>query len=261
VSKPYLIFTTPRSGSTWFMFLVSAYLKKKYGYKETLSQFFTNSPLHEFLYLEQGGVIKVASVRRKETLEEGKNWAMKVEERLRLLQENQYQYLLKVMACDLDHSNKVSEALANNWQWLFLTRRDRAEQALSWCLMLGGFKSHYNVSDDLKDFTCKKVIVQPNWLKDFSRQIKCYEFRKTQYEARTGAAIEISYEDLIADHVKTMAAIFPDYWSYFDPEKLKGTIDAWTIKLPYSKSKLEYIENREEVLKLLAEDQIFGTNA
>lgn len=230
--KPIVI-TTPRSGSNLFCQMLGNLAKQHYGYKDNLYEVFTVIPLFKGGFIKVDGCIKSTGIERT-----GVKWYESArEEKLKRLQlfENDHNYLMKVFPSDLEP--EIEDMIHNNYDCIYLERKDKVGQLLS---LFGLFQTnvshHKDNSKQINEIYYDKKITE-----DFIAAVAKYNRFKASCPSKYPT---VYYEDFIANGGNELAVIqllnLPI--SVYIPEQ------AATIPTPYLSNIESLIVNKDEWL-------------
>ena len=148
-----IIVTSPRTGSTLIVELLGNLAKQQYGYKNTLHEYFTIAHAYENHHIRKDDVVITLSLERVNRI-----WftdrEYEIEKRLELLN-NEYCYMMKVFPMDM--TTNVLEYI-KNYDVIYLERKDKLRQLLSFLYMHRTNISHYKEGDK----EVSQIVYYPN---------------------------------------------------------------------------------------------------
>ena len=179
-----IIVTTPRTGSNLVCEMMWSIARENFRHKNNLYEYFTVTDLYKCTYKKVENCIRIDqfdrvkqswfNTRREEMLK-----------RLALL-EDDYRYTMKVFPTELEP--EILQAIQDHYNIIFLERRDKLRQLLSFSTMMLTNTSHYKTADKPVD----RVIYNAELTKTFFNMLEGY-FKFKQ--ANTGPTLY--YEDFI----------------------------------------------------------------
>ena len=179
-----IIVTTPRTGSNLVCEMLWSVSRENFRHKNNLYEYFTVTDLYKCTYKKVENCIRIDefdrvkqawfNTRREEMLK-----------RLALL-EDDYRYTMKVFPTELEP--EVLQAIQDHYNIIFLERRDKLRQLLSFSTMMKTNTSHYKTADKAVD----RVIYDAELTKVFFNMLEGYFKFKA---ANTGPTLY--YEDFI----------------------------------------------------------------
>jgi hypothetical protein len=240
--KPIVV-TTPRCGSELFCQMMGSVAEQHYGYKNTLHELFTITPLYRSRYRLVDGCIEVGLTERL-----GYRWFTSVrEEKLKRLAwiKKDPSYLLKIFPVDLEP--EIEDEVTKKYDIIYLERRDRLRQLISYYGMLQKNMAHYRVEkienevDFIKAHTIEQIRYNRKHTVAFLKVAMIYQEFKQTYPSKYPT---VYYEDFVAEGANEQAIV-----------KLLGlpigveVSDALTVPTPYKDSNPEdLIINQDEWL-------------
>jgi LPS sulfotransferase NodH len=186
--KNPIIITTPRTGSTVICNLLHNIAKQKYGHKNNLSEYFIVNTI-DFAYnsknvdyIDNG--IKI--VRIEGLLDRSKSVEEIIHKRLQTLKSNPL-HTIKAFASDL--TPDVKKFIIDTYDPIYLERKDKLEQFLSFASIKHNKKTHYDKdsTDTVKEFKIGATQIKP-----FVNLIKQYNELKIEKPG-----ITLYYEDFM----------------------------------------------------------------
>jgi len=241
-----VLFTTPRTGSTLICSLLADIFDKK-----NLNEFFRDYPIN---YQKTNGIVVGESF--KEILHSGPPWLGNFKDeqlrRLDLIKGN-YSYIFKLFGDPLEP--EILTEIKNNYDIIFLERKNKIRQILSFSLLVKNNTTHYTKHD-------KKInsIIYKPWVAKYI--IDNYTLYKKFKSELSSNFTTIYYEDFIeqgANHSALLSLLKL-------PIEYKSNIrinDNWIHKdsapTPYSSDNLEdlivnkktWLRDKENILEKL----------
>lgn len=211
--KPLLV-TTPRTGSTLIAEKLSNIAIDNFGYIKNLDEFFNiTTVMKTNYYIKDNIIYKDPNIRVYE------QWFKSVDEiqlqRLNMLEKNPY-YFIKVFPFNL-HSN-VEKFITNNFDLIFLERKNKVLQFLSFLGLFNGPKQSHNHKKNRYKIT--ELVYDPNLLNSFIKIINNYqEFKKKYFQGHILYYEDIEHsvsEKVIAKHLNLNVNILNDRENIFD---------------------------------------------
>jgi len=146
-NNPVLI-ATPRTGSTVMVKMLYNIARHKFGSKNYLNQYLTVTPHYREKFDKIGGVIQSLSyVREKNKFLEDHLYRDTItKNRLKLL-EGDTKYTTKVFTQDFN--GETYEFFRKHFDFIFLERRDRLAQLLSFCTMMETNKFEFRAGEEI----------------------------------------------------------------------------------------------------------------
>lgn len=188
--KPIILAATPRSGSTVIQELFYPLARDLFGYRGDLRQYFTVIPEIKTDYrVDDQGVI-----RYEGRYEWDREWCdVRVEKprRLGMLESNAHRYLIKFFPSDVIRWPAIMDHISRNYQPLYIDRRDRLRQFISYITRMQIKRSHFVVGS--QDRVGRSVVYRREDLDHFCYIIDCFQKYRSANPGRT-----ILYEDFIA---------------------------------------------------------------
>jgi LPS sulfotransferase NodH len=183
IMNPILI-TTPRTGSNLATTLLYSIANQCWGYKNNLYEYFHVSDYYRNVYKNNGTKVYIDSYERNI----GKWCHDPRAERLQRLQllNGDYKYMIKLMPKDLEP--EIIDVMAKHYDVVFLERRNKLEQLISYFTLASVGKSHYN-NDDPK---VERITYLPSTVERFIKTVQYYDEVKSRFNGVT-----IYYEDII----------------------------------------------------------------
>lgn len=241
-----IIVTTPRSGSTLITDLLGNLAKQFSGYKNTLQEYFTITELYNPEFKRINDVVYCTKLDRKlEVWYDNKR--TEILKRLNLLN-NDHNYMIKLFSEDIEQ--EVQDMIDNHYDIIYLERRDKLSQYISYMNMIGT-----NVAHHTKDSDNVKQIIYWSKFRDEFLQINDNYFKyKKKYPSKYPT---IYYEDFIikGSNEKALIDILGLDLTEFNNLEVK------TIPTPYLSdleslilNKKEWLQDREYIVNELYKD-------
>ena len=244
-----LIITTHRTGSTLICELLFNIAVYNYKYKNNLDEYFTITTLYDTVYSNVNGIIKHISTKRTEynracaTYENDFNNITRLQdlkypevlERIRLL-ENDLNYMIKLFPTDF--KKEVLDFVTKNYNIVYLERRDKLKQFLSFLGLVQTNIAHYT-----NDSTpaVNRIMYDSKWATKFICMDGMYHTLKRQYPSNIPT---LYYEDFIAEGADENALI-----KLLDlPVTRFAARPIKTVATPYRKDLEDLIINKDEWL-------------
>jgi len=222
ITNPIIV-TTPRTGSTVICRMLWNLSKEFYGHKNILYEYFTVTDLYESRYKKIDGCIQSIIPRKRIKHEWCTNYRLEKLKRLLLLIKD-YKYTMKIFPMQLEP--EIVPVIVKNFDLIYLERRDKIRQLLSFSSMMITNVSHYTSSDS----EVKTIEYSPELTDKFFELIEAYHTFK-----KNNQGITIYYEDFIENGANEAALIkllnLPI--EYFKLSKVE------TIPTPYLSENLE----------------------
>lgn len=213
------IIATARSGSSYISYLMYKIGKDQYKFKNYLNEYFTISKK----FISDYEVVN-SIVERKYKIRVNEQWfensRMIRLERLKLLQ-GKGVYAFKFFAEDIEP--EINEYIIQNHQPIFLERKDKISQFISYSHMITtNVGSYYHGENKIID----QIVIDPSHLPHFLEHQKVYRNYKRNFK---GSYKTLYYEDFMdsvdkIDFVKNLIEV-----NEFDANH----IDVGSIKTPY----------------------------
>lgn len=234
-NNPVLI-ATPRTGSTVICKMLFNIAHHKFGSKAHLNQFLTISPHYKEMFDKKDGMIQsVSYVRQKDAFfKEYENRAMITTKRLKLM-ENDIKYTTKVFS--LDFVPETYTFFKKNFDFVFIERRNKLEQLLSFSTMMTTNKHEFR---DGEDFGPNSYFSFDHALTFFIQQAHYLKIKKMSPDAPV-----IYYEDFMQLGGNTQAL---QTLLGLPIEDIPETIKIDTIPTPHSNNLEDLLINKEEWL-------------
>ena len=256
--KPIIIVTTPRTGSTVICEILGNLLMQHNGCKNVLYEYFDVSTEFKCEYDVINGVVKLTDYIRFNSsykwCTDQKEYVIDQIKRLN----GEHNYLIKYMPLEDDHaaSALIDQFIMQNYDIVYLERRDKIKQLLSYLVLVQTRIAHYTEQpnqfyDKHSKFDQKIIFNQlktEHFIRDYKKYKEFSDTHPTKYP-------KIYYEDFMALGASADAII----------NLLKLPIDAYqtptisTVPTPYSSTDLEnqilnkadWIKNKEHILNEL----------
>ncbi len=186
---PYVLIATPRSGSTVIQDLFYRLAKDSLGYAENLYQYFTVIPQFISRY-EQGedGIIRM--VHRAEHDREWCDVRREKQSRFDALVRNRHRYLIKFFPSDLTRWPNIRDYLNKVYQPLYIDRRNRIRQFISYTARMQIKKSHFEIGSN--DTVGRTIVYDPREVDAFKAIVESYLQHRSSNPGTT-----IFYEDFM----------------------------------------------------------------
>jgi hypothetical protein len=232
--KPILI-TEPRTGSTLFCQMLGNIAKQHFGYKSNLNEVFTVDPLYKSGYEKVDGVVR--STGREVA---GYQWYESArEEKLKRLAlfDNDNNYMIKIFPFDMEHAEVEIKQFVNQYDIVYLERRDKLTQLISFLGMTHNRVSHFRTGSSR---TINEIHYDKTWTKFFIKSAQLY--KQFKFENLNNHPV-VYYEDFMAlgGDESAIIQLLNLPLTVNDKEVLK------TMPTPYSESNIEsLITNKEE---------------
>lgn len=207
---PYLICATPRSGST----LLCEALRNT-GLAGNPDEYF--GPMHVARWSAKWGDLTEQGYFQR-ALEQGRGangvWGAKV---MRLYWQDFMAMLQKISQTPDLSDAELLETLFPGLKYLFITRRNKVRQAVSWLKFVQGSAWFWTETDPER---LDQVEFKPNVIDDFLRQTAIHESAWMEFFAQTGAQpYTVVYEEFVELYEETAAGIL-DYLEIDRPSSL-----------------------------------------
>lgn len=225
-----IIITTPRTGSNLVCEMVWSLSKENFGHKNNLYEFFTITDLHKSTFIKVDDRITLHKFERtKHVWFESRRTEML--KRLALLKDD-YRYTMKLFPTEIEP--EIAQMIQQQYDIVFLERRDKVRQLLSFCNMVLTNTSHYKTSEK----SVEQVTYNAELAKIFLRMLAGYsEFKK----ANSGSTL--FYEDFIQQGGDEAALIKLLKWPVANTVKFTPRF----VPTPYVKDNIEdMIVNKDE---------------
>jgi hypothetical protein len=180
--KPIIICTTPRTGANLVCQQLGAF-----GYKNTLYEFFGVQLAYESEFRRINDRIEITKYEPRDTPWYTSKREVQLE-RLKLL-DNDYNYMIKFFPFELEP--EAIELIKENYSIVYLERRNRLDQFLSWLAMTTTKKSHYRVTDNE---AVEEIVYSKSYANYFIDWLKAYDSFK---QDNPSAHPILYYEDYI----------------------------------------------------------------
>lgn len=262
--KPIVV-TTPRTGSTLFCQMMTNLATQHYGYKGSLGELFTIVPFFRTRYKYVNYVISSKFTQRIDTKKSDGKWFVSVRheqlKRLSWISDEDPVYLIKIFPINIE--SEIEEEITKKYDIIYLERRDRLRQLISYYGMRQTNMSHYYV----KKIECNENFIETNTINKlrynkktttaFLQNAMIYQEFKQTYPSKYPT---VYYEDFIAEGANEQAIV-----------KLLGLeIDVQInnpkmVPTPYNSSNPEdlivnqsiWLENKPDIIRKL--NNIYGT--
>jgi hypothetical protein len=237
--------------------MMGSIAKQHYGYKSILHELFTISPLYRSRYKVVDGCIQVGLTERL-----GYRWYDSLrDERLKRLSwiKKDPNYLIKIFPIELEP--EVEEEIVNNYDIIYLERKDRLRQLISFYGMLQKNVAHYrkvNGEDYIKENTIGSIRYNRKQTVSFLKMAMIYQEFKKAYPSKYPT---VYHEDFVAEGANEQAIV-----------KLLGLpvvdvqlSDALTVPTPYKAdnpedlivNQDEWLDHKPNIIRKL--NNIYGT--
>lgn len=188
-----ILIATARSGSSIISNLMYQIGKDSYGYKNYLNEFFTVTELFQTMYeVKEGIICQSRSIRKNE------KWFNSARDeklqRLELIKTDPL-YAIKVFAEDIEP--EILTFLKENFKPVYLERKNKVDQFLSFTHMLSTNTAAYDVNSDTR---IDKIFVEKKHIPLFLQHIKNF-YRLRQQLPSTYPTMY--YEDFMASEDQT----------------------------------------------------------
>jgi len=193
------IIATARTGSSYISYLMYEIGKDKFQYKNYLNEYFTVQELFQADYEKIDNVVQLIFSKRTNS-----KWfddARKIKlDRLNLLK-NDTSYAFKIFAEDIEP--EIDNYITKNFTPIFLERRNKIDQFISFSHMLSTNTASYNVDDST---LVNEITVKQEHVHLFLNHIKKYTRYKNDYK---GIYKTLYYEDFMnsEDQIEFIAKI------------------------------------------------------
>lgn len=198
-----LLVTTPRTGSTLIHKLLGNIGKQTADFKNNLNEFFTITPWIDLKYSNFKvfndtiiGLISNDTLNNRNIHTENKflheiDFVKLYHEKIQMLQDNSFKYMIKLIPYMID--DFTINFLNNEYDFIYLERRDKLSQLLSYTTFKNTGITHY-----LKDDTTviDKIEFDPKFLWLLNRIYEDYHKIKQSFPGPT-----LYYEDLMAERI------------------------------------------------------------
>jgi hypothetical protein len=234
--KNPIILTLPRTGSTIITKLLFNIAHHLYGSKNYLNQYTCVIPDYIEHFDRVDGVIKSVYYEvnkdsfKKRTFHREKI----VRDRIKLMGED-VKYTTKIFATDLSAASYIF--FKNNFDFIFLERRDKISQLLSYCTMTETNKSEYRNGETLEE-----TYFNFDMCMSYFHQLRRYAF----YKRINPEAPVIIYEDFMNLGGDTAAL---QKLLNLPVEDIPQTLKIDTIPTPYNKNIEDLLVNKNEWLE------------
>lgn len=234
-NNPVLI-ATPRTGSTVVCKMLFNIAHHKFGSKAHLNQFITISPHYKELFDKKDGLVQsVSYVRQKDAFwKEYDNRASITTKRIKLL-ENDFKYTTKIFTLDFVPETYIF--FKEHFDFIFIERRNKLEQLLSFCTMMTTNKHEFRLGEN---FGPNSYFSFEHALTFFSQQAHYMKIKRMS----PGANV-IYYEDFMELGGNTRAL---QQLLGLPEEDIPETIKIDTIPTPHSNNLEDLLINKEEWL-------------
>ena len=239
-----IIVMTPRTGSNLVCEMLWSVAKENFGHKSILYEYFTITDLYKCTYKKENDCIALDTYERVQQpwFESQRDELLK---RLDLLTDD-YRYTIKLFPRRLEP--EIIETIQQQYDIIFLERRDKVHQLLSFCTMMLTNTSHYRSAEKKVD----QVMYNPLLSRIFFGILKEYFAFKEKNVGPT-----LFYEDFIEHGGDEAALIKLLNWSMPIPPKFHSK----TIPTPYVSNNIEdmivnkdeWLRDRDAVIKKLLE--------
>jgi len=234
-NNPVLI-AMPRTGSTVVCKMLFNIAHHKFGSKAHLNQFITISPHYKETFEKKDGVIQTSSyIRQKDAFfHEYDNRASITTKRIKLM-ENDVKYTTKIFS--MDFLPETYTFFKNNFDFIFIERRNKLEQLLSFSTMMTTNKHEFKNGEN---FGANSYFNFEHALTFFIQQAHYLKIKKMSPEAPV-----IYYEDfmLLGGNTQALQKILG-----LPEEDIPETIKIDTIPTPLSSNLEDLLINKEEWL-------------
>jgi len=186
--KPIVLFTTPRSGSTFIIDSLYHLGKRHFAYKNCLFEYFFVDVLYRSKFEKVDGIVIQTDFERMY-----KDWCQdKRQERLQRLSYivNDPYYAWKIFPSDLEP--EIEQFINEKYDVVYLERRNLVNQFLSLLGLLNYNTSHYKQGETKK---IKQLIYKKGWLLYFIDTIEKYLEFKNNHPSKYPT---LYYEDILA---------------------------------------------------------------
>ena len=236
--KP-ILFTTPRTGSTLITMLLGNIAIQQCEYKNTLHEYFTITSMYESHYKKnRNGITTQVSQIQKNYKWFDSERTIRLN-RLKLL-DNDYNYMIKLFSSDIEP--EIEHMITQHYDIVYLERRDKIKQLLSWLHLIKSSVAHYHLKNNL---SIGQIIYDPKLTNILLLIIeKYYEFKKTHPSKFS----TIYYEDFMnadnkelfllnnlglsnINHVYKKINTKPSPYKR-DPETLIRNVNEWQLAKP-----------------------------
>jgi hypothetical protein len=234
-NNPVLI-ATPRTGSTVVCKMLFNIAHHKFASKAHLNQFITISPHYKEIFEKKDGIIQTSSyVRQKDAFfNEYDNRAHITTKRIKLM-ENDVKYTTKVFS--LDFVPETYNFFKNNFDFIFIERRNKLEQLLSFSTMMTTNKHEFKNGES---FGPNSYFSFEHALAFFIQQAHYLKIKKMSPESPV-----VYYEDFMQlggdTHALQKLLGLPE-------EEIPETIKIDTIPTPLQNNLEDLLINKEEWL-------------
>lgn len=262
--KNWIVFSSPRTGSTIIGEILSLYLFRKHHYAGHLGEFF-NPYTYNLFYKESDGFRRnlhawePGSYRETYVLaDDGRIVRRKIfsddkvdspenetARRVGMLTASPYEYFLHVHAWPL-HSSALDYVFSNTSP-ILTERRDRWQQILSYGLAYGTKIFRATRHSRLPNVAENSIIFPRDVFLDLVGRIKKYD----EFKARLSAAPVVCFEDFLEKEnpMEILADVgFPDWFNFNSVEDLKNL-----SQKTFPDSKERYFSNLQEMRALFAD--------
>jgi LPS sulfotransferase NodH len=185
--KP-ILFTTPRTGSTLITRLLGNISIQQCEYKNTLHEYFTINSVYKSYYKKnRNGITTLVSqiITNYKWFDSERTIRLN---RLQLL-DNDYNYMIKLFSSDIEP--EIEHMITQNYDIIYLERRDKIKQLLSWLNLMKTTKAHYSLDDNS---SIEQIVYDPKLTNIFLSIIERYHQYKKLHPSKFST---IYYEDFI----------------------------------------------------------------
>lgn len=244
--SPILI-TTPRTGSSLLTHYLAQIGKQTANYQNNLSEFFDNAPWNnlrfkQFKYFGKK-IIGLETNQQIIKLEKNAYDSLNdIEYKFNMLKENEYKYMIKIIPYMLDP--KIIQYCFENYNFVYLERRDKFRQLLSYMSIIDSKISHYDINSKEKIL---KIRFDTNIVGVLDKLYKEYFKIKNQYPGPV-----LFYEDIMVPDIKLKNII--------EELNINEPIDFRMIEMHSTRTSIyndidleNLIENKDDYLKYKTE--------
>ena len=237
-----IIVTTPRTGSNLVCEMLYSIAKENFGHKNNLYEYFTITDLHKSTFVKVDGCIKLDKFERTKNIW-FKSRREEMLKRLTLL-ENDYRYTMNVFPSEIEP--EIIASIYDHYDIVFLERRDKVRQLLSFCTMVMSNTSHYKTAEKVVD----RVMYNAELANIFIRMLDGYFEFKNRNNGPT-----LYYEDFIAAGGDEAAMVKLLNWTVDNIPKVNPRF----VPTPYVSENMEdmlinkddWLKDRQSVLEQL----------
>lgn len=240
----YLLFTTPRTGSTYLSHIIYNYLKEKYPYRDNFIEYFN----HLGVFTDNNQIIFSREQYNGEISTFGKIKFEKPEDnylqkRFEFLQKyNDHLYFFKIHPHQIN--DEIFSYLNNEYKFICIERRDKLEQFLSTSLAL-----HFNIwhSENPVNVKENSIIIDRDRFDSFKSLTAAYKKYKHQIKHLHST---IYFEDAVTlnNRYEILSKIQFNDW-----EDTVKEFNIMKTENTYEKNKIRFFINKDEIREWMDE--------